>query len=208
MIGEVLQWRLEQRIDCLYFLCAPDDDESVRLAEQNQFHLVDVRVELSWPVQKIENRSTVDARFFRTDDLAALQDMAADAYQLSRFYFDQRFPKDLASALYREWITKSCNGYADAVFVASHQDAIGGFITCHLDTSGIGQIGLLGVAEAARGAGLGRVLIETAQRYFSDQKMRDVSVVTQARNIAAQRLYQACGFRTQSVGLWYHRWFS
>jgi ribosomal protein S18 acetylase RimI-like enzyme len=208
-IDSVLQWSHDQQVDCLYFLCAPDDDTSVRVAEQHQFHLVDIRIELSWPVRKIENRSEVDARLFRPDDLATLQQIAAETYQLSRFYFDQGFPKDLASGLYREWITKSCNGYAEAVFVADYQGSVGGFITCHLDdVSRRGRIGLLGVAETARGSGIGCVLIEAAQRYFSDREMRDVFVVTQARNIAAQRLYQSCGFRTQSVGLWYHRWFS
>jgi hypothetical protein len=31
-------------------------------------------------------------------------------------------------------------------------------------------------------------------------------VVTQARNVPAQRLYQKCGFITRSVELWFHRW--
>jgi ribosomal protein S18 acetylase RimI-like enzyme len=206
-IDSVMQWRLDHQIDCLYFLCASDDDESVRVAEQNHFHLVDVRMELSWRAQNIESRSMSDTRLYRPDDLAPLQEMAAESYSLSRFYFDRRFPKERASALYREWITKSCDGYADAVFVAASLDTIGGFITCHLDASRKGRIGLLGIAETARGTGIGHALIETAQRYFSDREMSEVFVVTQARNIAAQRLYQACGFRTQSVGLRYHRWF-
>jgi ribosomal protein S18 acetylase RimI-like enzyme len=33
-----------------------------------------------------------------------------------------------------------------------------------------------------------------------------VSVVTQGRNVAAQKLYQSCGFTTCSVQLWYHWW--
>jgi len=32
-------------------------------------------------------------------------------------------------------------------------------------------------------------------------------VVTQGRNLAAQRLYQRNGFVTASLQLWYHRWF-
>ena len=34
------------------------------------------------------------------------------------------------------------------------------------------------------------------------------SVVTQGRNVAAQRLYQSAGFRTAAVQLWHHCWFT
>jgi hypothetical protein len=33
-----------------------------------------------------------------------------------------------------------------------------------------------------------------------------VRVVTQGRNVRAQRLYQAHGLLTRSIGLWFHRW--
>jgi hypothetical protein len=32
-------------------------------------------------------------------------------------------------------------------------------------------------------------------------------VITQGRNVRAQRLYQRSGFVTASSQLWYHRWF-
>ena len=34
-----------------------------------------------------------------------------------------------------------------------------------------------------------------------------VTVVTQAANLPAVRLYERLGFRASQVGLWYHRWF-
>jgi ribosomal protein S18 acetylase RimI-like enzyme len=205
---QVLQWSRDQQIACLYFLCASDDDESVRIAERNQFHMVDIRMELSWRVKKVGNGSVNNTRPFQRPDLPTLQEIAASSYELSRFYFDRRFDRAQSSALYREWITKSCDGYADAVFVAPHWDSVGGFITCHLDSPERGRIGLVGVSEDARGAGVGRALIETAQSYFFDKGASEVFVVTQGRNIAAQRLYQAAGFRTHSMRLWYHIWLS
>ena len=36
---------------------------------------------------------------------------------------------------------------------------------------------------------------------------RRITVVTQGRNARAQRLYQRAGFVTESVRLWFHRWF-
>jgi dTDP-4-amino-4,6-dideoxy-D-galactose acyltransferase len=56
--------------------------------------------------------------------------------------------------------------------------------------------------------GVGRALVVNAIRWFSGQGVDSVSVVTQGRNVRAQRLYQRCGFTTRSVELWFHRWFS
>jgi ribosomal protein S18 acetylase RimI-like enzyme len=208
IITEVLRWSRDNNISCLYFLCAPDDDYSVRIAEENGFHLVDVRVELSWRAHKVSDESNIIVRHFEDSDIAELLEIASQIYKSTRFYYDKQFTESQASALYREWITKSCNGYADTVLVSMHENTIGGFITCHVDSPERGRIGLVGVSDYARDNGIGRSLLKAAQQYFFDQGVRDVFVVTQARNIAAQRLYQAHGFRTYSTHLWYHKWLN
>jgi dTDP-4-amino-4,6-dideoxy-D-galactose acyltransferase len=205
-VVQVLQWSRDHKVACLYFLCAPDDDRSVEIAEQNGFHLVDVRMELSWRLQAVTNDSKIEVRRFQPSDLPQLQEIASGAYESTRFYYDHYFSRAKSSELYREWITKSCEARADAVFVAPHQATVGGFITCHLESPQRGRIGLVGVNEAARGAGIGQALVKAAQRYFSDQGVGEAFVVTQGRNIAAQRLYQANDFRTHSTHLWYHKW--
>jgi ribosomal protein S18 acetylase RimI-like enzyme len=55
--------------------------------------------------------------------------------------------------------------------------------------------------------GIGTLVVRAAQEYFHRKGVEEVSVVTQGRNIGAQRLYQKCGFLTGSVGYWFHRWF-
>jgi dTDP-4-amino-4,6-dideoxy-D-galactose acyltransferase len=207
IVAQALQWSLDHKVACLYFLCASDDDRSVGIAEQNGFHLVDVRMELSWRAQTAPSGSETEVRRFQPSDLPRLQEIASGAYELTRFYYDRHFPPAKSSALYREWITKSCNGYADAVFVALHRDVVEGFVTCHLEALRRGRIGLVGVNGAARGAGMGQAMIKNAQRYFLDQGVDEVLVVTQGRNIAAQQLYQGNGFRARSMQLWYHKWF-
>src|SRR5262245_23682059 len=74
--AKVMHWSSEEGIDGLYFLCRPDDDESVAVAEENGFHLVDVRIELSWRVQEVQTISPVTARKFQKTDLAELQQLA------------------------------------------------------------------------------------------------------------------------------------
>jgi dTDP-4-amino-4,6-dideoxy-D-galactose acyltransferase len=148
-----------------------------------------------------------EVRRLQPSDLPQLQEIASGAYRSTRFYYDHHFPRAKSSELYREWITKSCETRKDVVFVAPHQDKVGGFITCQLESPQRGRIGLVGVNEVARGAGIGHALVKAAQRYFSDQGVDEAFVVTQGRNIAAQRLYQGNGFRSYSTHLWYHKWF-
>jgi dTDP-4-amino-4,6-dideoxy-D-galactose acyltransferase len=206
-LNQALQWCSENKIDCLYFLCAPDDDESVRAAENVGFHLVDVRVELFCRIPDQTFKTAPSVRHFRESDLPSLKKIAADSYTETRFYYDRNFTRERVSALYQEWLRKSCSGDADAVLVAMNEDEIGGFITCQLESSGMGRVGLVGVKGSARGIGLGDALVKAALNYFSQQKMAGARVITQGRNIAAQRLYQTNGFLTSSMSLWYHKWF-
>lgn len=92
------------------------------------------------------------------------------------------------------------------MLVAERDSKPAGYIACNW-TADAGQIGLIAVAGWARGAGLGRALVTSSLGVFRQNGAKRISVVTQGRNIASQRLYQRCGFLTHSVQIWYHRWF-
>jgi dTDP-4-amino-4,6-dideoxy-D-galactose acyltransferase len=82
-----------------------------------------------------------------------------------------------------------------------------GYISCHLLDQAKGQIGLCGVSKESQGKGIGLLLVSASLRWFVDHGVQRATVVTQGRNCKAQRLYQRCGFLTQSVQLWFHKWF-
>ena len=71
----------------------------------------------------------------------------------------------------------------------------------------MGEIALVGVQARARGRGIGQALLQAARTWFEENGLRAIRVATQGRNLAAQRLYQRNGFRTETVQLYYHRWF-
>jgi dTDP-4-amino-4,6-dideoxy-D-galactose acyltransferase len=204
--GQIRSWCDSQSIDCLYFLADSDHAETVRLAEQAHFHLVDVRVTLAMKLASWVPSGPVQdyVRCFKEEDLPALRAIARVSHRDSRFYYDENLPHSLCDALYEAWIENSARGYAQAVLVAVVHDEPVGYISCHLASAG--RIGLFAVAENAQGQGLGQQLVFAAFRWFLDRKVPEVSVVTQGRNIRGQRLYQKCGFSTRSVQLWYHYW--
>jgi dTDP-4-amino-4,6-dideoxy-D-galactose acyltransferase len=211
-IQRVLEWCQEQGIECLYFLADADDPETTRLAEQHGFRLVDIRLTFervleSWGGERDQDPEC-PVRLVRPADLDVLRKIAGECYHLTRFYYDDCFPLQASARLYQTWIEKSVQGYADRVFVAELQGRPVGYLTCHLHDGGkSGVIGLVGIEQENRGSGVGNSLVYTALQWFAGHACAHVSVVTQGRNIAAQRLYQRNGFLTKSVQLWYHKWF-
>jgi len=202
----ILAWSKSEKIDCLYFLADSDDRCSTRCAETFGFELVDIRMTLERKVDKVAGNPASVIRPACESDIPALKSIAGVGHEDSRFYVDGRFPKELCKSLHEVWIEKSCKGYAEMVLVPE-SDGAAGYISCHLPSPGTGQIGLLGVAPQAQGRRFGQLLIEEAVRWFGHQGCDRVLVVTQGRNLRAQRLYQRCGFTTQSLQFWYHKWF-
>ncbi len=209
-VRSITVWCEQNAIDCIYFLASSDDADTIRLLEDHRFRFVDVRLTLETRPAVSQRMDAGEglARFCEPADVPALREMARVNHWDSRFYYDDNFDKSRCDALYEVWIEKSCHGYADSVIVAEIGERVVGYITCHLrDYTKRGEIGLLGVASESQGKGIGKKLVNASLRWFAEQQIDQVSVVTQGRNINAQRLYQKCGFITQSLQLWYHKWF-
>jgi dTDP-4-amino-4,6-dideoxy-D-galactose acyltransferase len=211
-VQQIDAWCRQTGVRCLYFLGRPDDVNTSRLAQDNDFQMVDIRMTFEHKnldaAQAIKPHAVV-VRPAHLGDVPPLKDIVRDSYHDTRFYFDDNFPRQLCASLYETWIQVSCEGYADVVLAAELDGKVAGYISCHLDeASRSGNIGLIGVANQAQGRGLGQTLVLSALEWFLAQGMQKVLVVTQGRNLAAQRLYQRCGFLTQSVQLWYHKWYT
>lgn len=201
-----------ENINCLYFLADASDQDTIFALQSNAFDFVDIRLTLSAEYSKMPSANQPADIHFRLGeerDLDQLLPIAGAGFRQSRFYVDRRFSNSSASQMYQIWLGKSItNASGDAVIVAEHNGTAVGFVSCHLHKpEGEGNIGLVGVAEAARGLGCASGMIQCAAGWFSRQSLDRLNVVTQGRNVAAQRLYQRCGFRTRSVELWFHKWF-
>jgi ribosomal protein S18 acetylase RimI-like enzyme len=214
--SQIDQWSRDNRIQCLYFLARADDPGTLHNASRHGFGLVDIRVTLARAIGQAGNsvgsrtESAAAIRPVRPEDMPALQALACTLHTDTRFFCDHHFSRPLAASLYATWIKLECEGRAQRVFVAtSPVDEPVGYISCQVDrASGLGQIGLVGVREEARGSGVGRGLVLKALDWFEDQGAKEIGVFTQGRNRAAQRLYQRCGFVTENLQLWYHKWYS
>ncbi|MBL8857015.1 MAG: GNAT family N-acetyltransferase [Planctomycetes bacterium] len=204
---DVVTWCRAQRIDCLYVRSDSGDTVGVRLLEDAGARAVDVRMTFERNLLGLRSVAHPAVRTSRESDIPALRELAAVSHTNSRFWADERFPRERCAELYATWIEKSCRGWADRVLVAELDERPAGYLSCHLRERCRGEIGIVAVAPFAQSRGLGGALLDSALAWLAEQGVEHVTVVTQGRNAAAQRLYQSRGFLTASVQVWHHLWF-
>jgi spore coat polysaccharide biosynthesis predicted glycosyltransferase SpsG/ribosomal protein S18 acetylase RimI-like enzyme len=204
----------EDNIECLYYLCDCHDPESVRLVEKYRFHFVDVRLTYGLDLRTCPWKGQENGRFPFTirpglpADASALIKITGNTYIHSRYYFDRHFPADTCQRFYTDWIAKSLREDSrDTVFVAEAKGEIAGYVSCARVSRNCAQIGLLGIAEKYHDQEAGPALLRKCWEWCEANDLPLVEAVTQGRNMAAQRLFQSCGFRSKKTELWYHKWF-
>jgi ribosomal protein S18 acetylase RimI-like enzyme len=96
-------------------------------------------------------------------------------------------------------------GFHNEAFVARTEDgALAGFVWVAKDENdSTGQLEALllnqYVAEAYRGQGLGRRLMETAEEWARQQGLSRISLGVEAQNTLGQRLYESLGYRVETL---------
>jgi GNAT superfamily N-acetyltransferase len=204
---EIASWCESNAIDCAYLLLDSGDLPAISVAEDTGFRFVDLRLTLEQELKALPAPPREGIRPFGAGDVPRLCEIARQSHHATRFYRDAGFDRGRSDDLYETWIRKSCGGEADAVFVAAPDGTAAGYLTCHLAADGSGKIGLVAVATQAQGGGWGRALVQEGLRWFGQNSVGRVSVVTQGANVAAVRLYESCGFLTKTLETWFHRWF-
>jgi len=211
----ILDDACKEGLHCLYFEVDPNDLTTVLAVEKSGFHLVDVKVVLEYPFidhPASSLRYPVPPELVineaRESDLPRLEEISVEIGEFSRYTFDNNFRPGEDNRLYRVWIRNAFSGLSDVVFVARWADEYGeaiGLITCIAQDGG-SHIQLAGVHHDHRQKGVGTGLVQAALDWAKEQGLPKMQVVTQARNVPAQRLYQQMGFYTRSMTLYYHKW--
>ena len=124
----------------------------------------------------------------------------------SRFRADPRLTEAQVKAIYGEWMNNSTwHRIASDVIVVPDLQGWAGMVTLG-EKNQRGDIGLLAVAEHARGKGVGKLLVKAAQSYFKAQGFSHSQVVTQQNNIPACQLYESGGYAIDTLEYFYHFW--
>jgi dTDP-4-amino-4,6-dideoxy-D-galactose acyltransferase len=180
-----------------YLICrmsSMDTNMSAYL-ESRGFYLSDIGVTWAANPEAFTKEETGGAslsfNIAKPQDAGILWKMSESLFTDSRFYSDPFFSKEEVDRFFLKWIENSILGTAaDIVFFIDEL----GFITCRRSGERSGQIKLIGVSRYAQRRGVGRALVARAMQWFAQQRIIDVTVRTQLKNVQAMNFYRKLGF--------------
>jgi ribosomal protein S18 acetylase RimI-like enzyme len=128
----------------------------------------------------------------------------AEEMQLSRFFLDSNISKDKAINLWKTSIKNHCEGFADELVVAKHNNQLCGIITIKfIDLENI-NLHIVGVVREHQGRGLGSLMLNKIINQYAERY--NIHVETQSVNTSAQKLYQKAGFKFHKLKYVLHHW--
>lgn len=200
-----LEWCRKERIECLYLLSDQHDREQHVRAEAAGARRVDERTSIAAALPAAPPLAPdPELRLAVEPDLPALRALAGSAHTNSRFWRDGGFARERCAELYSIWIERDVRGQS-TVYVAGPAGAPLGYVTVALEPAAA-TMGLLAVAENARGQGLGRRLTLRAFEFARAAGRKRVELVTQGPDNVALKLYASCGFQVERIEIWHHLW--
>jgi len=215
LMVSINDWSSLNQIDCLYFLARADDVKSIRVAEDNNFHMVEIRVTYEgvlkdWnPETRPRTSEKLRVRPVHSGDIRFLQEIAGYSYPNSRWYFDPCFTEEKCQLYFQTWIKKSAEGGADFVLVAEVDGEILGYISGNkVKNKPEGVYELTAVRTDQRRHGIGHELFKSGLDWYVKAGVERVTVNTQGRNLGTHRMIQRHGFLPKSIHLYYHKWFT
>jgi len=168
------------RVELLYIVCQDIEGEAAATAMRYGAVLVDRRTSLICADVALhcDGEKARDPRIsiWQGESTPALERVAVQAAEHSRFVRDSRMPRHVGPALYIAWIRNLCKGRlgSKVMFVAyDPAGEIAGVVTvgeCDRAGEKVAALGLLAVDKASRRQGLGTALMRAAMEWTAAHK--------------------------------------
>jgi GNAT superfamily N-acetyltransferase len=150
-------------------------------------------------------RHPIEVRSARSDDLVAVEAIAATAFTTGRFLLDPRLPAELSHRRYASWVRSSFAGTAQRVMVAELAGALVGFFIVEQQAEGRVYWHLTAIDPGWQGKGIGGSLWQTMLRRHAAEGATMVETTISAHNLAALNMYARLGFTFPSASVTLHR---
>lgn len=177
----------QAKVDCA-------DVESAVALQAAGFRVVDVNITLSRPAAP--GQAPGDVHEAGEPDRAAVLEIAANHYDVSRFHRDPAIPAELARRIKRDWAEALLDGSrGERLLVVRRADRAVGFLGVLAPSPELNIIDLIAVHSAERRSGAGRALVEALLASSGGR----VAVGTQVANTGSLRFYERLGFEVEDT---------
>lgn len=181
-----------------------DQNTQIRYLQQLGFQFVEGELDFCLRLTAANITSSTAIRAERAD-IAELETLFGSAFAVSRFR-QPWFSTEQNQQFYRTWIRKAVLGEFDhlCLLLRDPQGQLQGAISLRSLDAENARVGLLAVAEHARGQGIAKQLLQSAVNWCLQQQHKQLWIATQSGNQAAINLYQQHGQIAQ-ISYWFYR---
>lgn len=182
-----------------------EDPALIRRFQKVGFFVVDAHSTLTKKITEVSS-TPPSIELAQAEDLAAVQELGADAFALSRYAWDPLFSLEGRRRTMERWIENNFRTRAEFVLIARGEaGSMDGFIAVLLNRADrLAVIDLIAVHPRAQGRGFGLGLIKESERRVAGVADR-FQVGTQGSNLGAHRLYAKAGFVMATTDITMHR---
>jgi dTDP-4-amino-4,6-dideoxy-D-galactose acyltransferase len=131
--------------------------------------------------------------------------LAMQAGVYSRFYVDEKVPREKYKELYMIWLGNAFVGELSKVFVRYIDGQLAGFITFEAK-NGLACPGIMAVDPKFRGKGIARLFMKQVENWGFENNLSKIKFDVQGVNTNASDLYYSLGHELKSQDYFYHLW--
>lgn len=188
--------------------CKISDRKIIYDLEENGFHFEDLRLTYHKQIAQNPDMGMEEVQYrFRLagdEDLPALKQLAQTSLpEYSRFTTVVGLEK--TGEFYVKWTENALLGtFDDGCFILEKEREMIGFVTYKKTSEHAALVGLISIAERFRNSGSASVMMRMLENRLSDDRYSDLHVVTEGKNIPAQRFYIKNGFNITDIECWYY----
>jgi ribosomal protein S18 acetylase RimI-like enzyme len=188
--------------------CNNDPKNNYWVGNKTNAFLTDINVQFTKQVlqneQKIKESYKIYDIYQR--DTRVL-DIAYNSFVYSRFFNDNRLPKDKAKNIYVHWAESAFEKNNQYFILAEDNSKLSGFLLFMIDKNNlVSTIELIAVDSIYRGQNIGKTLINNMEYFVCKKGINLIKVGTQVNNISAIKFYAKNGFKYAGSNAIYHYW--
>lgn len=209
----VFQFCADQSIALLIARCSASNMACVHQLQAEGFLLMDTACDYARELDEVEKPSLPEGVTLReatpADEFAvtALYQRSFANYVAGHYHADPRLDPQQATEAYLDWVKNSLRRPDEYVLVLESKDGhLIGASSCRYQ--GEEATLLLGATDPTfQNQGLHRLLFQASLYHLTSKGVRRAKTATQASNVAAQRVFYACGLKPISARYTFHKWF-